>query len=76
MTETKAKKTSPPFGILAATKALTNPIKGIWDLQTQQVEILKSIEEHLAQNADYQRALATQLTRVAVALERQNGLTA
>lgn len=63
------------FGILSATKALTNPINEIKEAQQQQTRILQSIEEHLAETADFQRALVAQLTRVAISLEARNSIT-
>ena len=57
------------FGILAATKALTNPIKESLEIQKQQLQVSDRIDKHLEIIANVQKALADNILRVANAIE-------
>jgi len=60
------------FGILSATKALTNPIKEIAETNRQILETQKRIESSLSLIASSQKAVAQFISRIAYATERAN----
>lgn len=69
------------FGILGASKAVTNPLKELIELgkqrlaiEKQQAEVLGKMESHLAKSSTAQATLASLLARVAYALETQSSI--
>jgi len=60
------------FGILSATKNLTNPIKEIAETNRQLLETQKQMEKSLSLIASSQRAVAEVMLRIAIATERAN----
>jgi hypothetical protein len=57
------------FGILAGTKALTNPVKEILEIEKQQLEILKNIDISLDSMSASQKAIAENMLKTATAVE-------
>ncbi len=67
------------FGILSATKAITNPVNKMQEVQEQQLklsqenlQVSREIAKSEAVIADTQKALIKELMRVATALERMS----
>lgn len=71
------------FGILSATKNLTNPLNGIWQVEQErlqaereQIEVSKRIEKLLEINAKANETLTMAIVRIALAIESRNKMLA
>lgn len=69
------------FGILSATKALTNPVKEnleiskeMLQIEKERLNVEKNIEKHLEAVSNAQKNFVTAMLRVAQALEYRNAL--
>jgi hypothetical protein len=57
------------FGILSATKRLTEPVNELLQVQKERLQVEKQIEKALHQNAVAQQAIAQVVVRAARAIE-------